>query len=817
MSGGWALWLRWTWRDLRQRWVQVLAIATIIAIGSGVYAGLSSQTAWRRQSYPASYAALAAHDLLVETAEGTDTTAGSLRGAVDAMAHPEWVVDAEERLVLPTQVDAGAVAGRTLLVPGRVVGVDVADGGPHVDRLELTGGRALGADDVGEPRVVLDSHFVEFHELPDTGTITLSGGDVDYVGAGYSPEYFMVASDTVSFLAEAGFAVMFAPLETAQELSGRADAVNQLAVRLAPGVDPAAARAELEAALAASVPDVATTVTPIGEERVYRNLFDDIEGDQRLFNIFSLLVLIGAAFAAFNLTNRVVEAQRREIGIGMALGLDRWKIAVRPVLMGVQVGVLGVVVGAGFGLWVSSLMSDLNQAILPLPVWIDDFQPGSFALASALGVVLVTIATVIPVLRAVRVDPIDAIRPRPGLGATGRGRLARLVGRIPLPGNSIAQFPFRNVVREPRRTLLTVLGIGAALAVLIGLTGMIDSFTRTIDDGEAEILGARPDRATVTLDFFYPVDAPVVTDLAALPEVAAAEPQLDLGGTLLGPDGTEIDTYIGFVPFDSPLWRPTAEEGSLDVDGGIVLARKAADDLGVGPGDTVTLRHPVREGLSYRFVTSELPVAAVHPNPYRFVSYLDLDDASLMGMEGLVNAVSVQPAEGVTLAELKEAVFGQPGVAAVEGVNEVAASIRDTLEELLGFLAILQGFVLLMALLIAFNTSAISSDERRREHATLFAFGLPTRRVMGLMVTESILVGALGTAVGIVAGRVLLAWMVRVLLPDTVPDLRIVVDVAGSTYLTAAVLGIVAVAVAPLLTWRRLGRMDIPSTLRVVE
>ncbi|MEZ5135209.1 MAG: FtsX-like permease family protein [Acidimicrobiales bacterium] len=440
MSGGGALWLRWTWRDLRQRWVQVLAIATIIAIGSGVYAGLSSQTAWRRQSYPASYAALASHDLLVETAEGTDTTAGSLRGAVDAMAHPEWVVDAEERLVLPTQVDAGAVAGRTLLVPGRVVGVDVADGGPHVDRLELTGGRALGADDVGEPRVVLDSHFVEFHELPDTGTITLSGGDVDYVGAGYSPEYFMVASDTVSFLAEAGFAVMFAPLETAQELSGRADAVNQLAVRLAPGVDPAAARAELEAALAASVPDVATTVTPIGEERVYRNLFDDIEGDQRLFNIFSLLVLIGAAFAAFNLTNRVVEAQRREIGIGMALGLDRWKIAVRPVLMGVQVGVLGVVVGAGFGLWVSSLMSDLNQAILPLPVWIDDFQPGSFALASALGGGAGHNRHGHPeVLRAVRVDthrrhpvPARARRHQAGTaGAPGRASRCRATASVP--------------------------------------------------------------------------------------------------------------------------------------------------------------------------------------------------------------------------------------------------------------------------------------------------------------------------------------------------------------------------------------------------
>ena len=815
MNGGILLWLRWTWRDLRQRWVQVVAIAVIIAIGSGVYAGLSSNTAWRQVSYDASYEALAVHDLLATTAESTFAAEGELAAAVDAMEHPEWVQVAEERLVVPTQVDAGDEAGGTLLVPGRIVGVDVSGGGPEVDRLELVGGRALEAADDGEPLVLLDSHFVEHHELPDTGTITVSGGAVDYVGNGYSPEYFMVASETVSFLAEAGFAVMFAPIGTVQALSGRTGEVNQLAVRLADGVDRAAAQDELATALAEVAPDVAVQVTPIDEERTYRNLYDDIDGDQRLFNIFALLILGGAAFAAFNLTNRIVEAQRREIGIGMALGLDRWKIAVRPLLMGVQVGLIGIVVGVGFGLWVGKLMSDLNLAFLPLPVWIDDFQPGRFLLAAGLAFLLVAIATVIPVARAVRVDPIDAIHTRPSVG--GSGGLVPLLHKVPLPGNSIGQFPFRNVVRQPRRTLLTVLGIGAALAVLIGVTGMIDSFTTTIDAGEEAILGDAPDRATVTLDFFYPPDAEVVTDLATVPEVASIEPQLDLGGTFLGPDDTEIDSLIQFVPFDSATWTPTVVEGSLDTDGGIVIAQKAADDLGVAPGDTVRLSHPLRQGLGYTFVESDVPVAAIHPNPYRFVSYMSLDDADLMGMEGLVNAVSVRPADGVTLDQLKEALFGRPGVAAVEGINEVAGSIRDTLEELLGFLAVLQAFVLLMALLIAFNTSSISSDERRREHATMFAFGLPTRTVMRLMVTESVLLGGIGTLVGIVVGRVLLAWLVGVLLPDTVPDLQIRVDVAASTYLTALILGVVAVAVAPLLTWRRLKRMDIPSTLRVVE
>jgi putative ABC transport system permease protein len=49
------LWWKWSWRDLRARWVQVAAIAFIIALGSGIYSGLSSTSEWRRVSYDASF------------------------------------------------------------------------------------------------------------------------------------------------------------------------------------------------------------------------------------------------------------------------------------------------------------------------------------------------------------------------------------------------------------------------------------------------------------------------------------------------------------------------------------------------------------------------------------------------------------------------------------------------------------------------------------------------------------------------------------------------------------------------------------------
>lgn len=70
---------------------------------------------------------------------------------------------------------------------------------------------------------------------------------------------------------------------------------------------------------------------------------------------------------------------------------------------------------------------------------------------------------------------------------------------------------------------------------------------------------------------------------------------------------------------------------------------------------------------------------------------------------------------------------------------------------------------------------------------------------------------------GISLGFLLVGWVANVVLPTTLPDLDVAPAVRGSTFLTAAVLGVVAVTVAPLLTVCKLRRMDLPSTLRVVE
>ena len=808
-------WFRWSLRDLRRRWVQVAAIALVIALGTGTYTGLMSSAEWRRTSYDASYAASDVHDLLVEAAEGTTTDRDRLLAAIGSVEHPEWIAGVTTALAVPVQVDA-STADEQILVPGRLVGVEVEGPGTEVDRLTVLDGRGLAPEDAGEPVVLLDEHFRSSRDLPAEGTLRISGDrEVAWVGAALSPRYFLIGAETGAIFGSQGFAVLYGSQAWAQEVADAPGQVTEAGVRLADGVDVAAARAELEAALADGL-DAAVQVTPLTEERSYRILYDDIDGDQQLFTIFAGLILAGAAFAAFNLTGRIVESQRREIGVGMALGVPSRFLAVRPLLVATEIALLGVVLGVGVGLAMGALMGQVIESFFPLPVWEQPFQVGVYARGTLLGIGLVLAASVWPVRRAVRVDPVDAIRTGPR--TTRSGGLAPLVQRLPLPGRSLAQMPLRDVLRAPRRTVLTALGIAAMIATLIGVLGMVDSFLATVDRGEAEILGRSPDRVTVTLQSFGAADGPEVQAVADTPGVATAEAGLRIGGTV-STDADSFDVALDVIDLSpDALWAPTPVAGSLVTDEpSLVLSQKAVDDLGVDVGDTVSFRHPLRDGLGYRWVESEVPVGAVHPNPYRFVAYMDLAHASLFDLEGIVNLIEVRPEPGTDVEALRRALFGLDGVGSVQPVAEIVEVIRDTIAQVLDILVLVQWAVLLLAVLIAFNSSSIGADERAREHATMFAFGVPARTVLGLAVVESAIVGVVATAIGVLVGLGLLQWMVTALIPTTLPDLLVVRDVSASTFATAALLGIVAVALAPVLTLRKLRRMDIPSTLRVVE
>ncbi|HEX5950148.1 MAG TPA: FtsX-like permease family protein [Actinomycetota bacterium] len=810
-------WLRWSGRELRRRWHQVAVTALVIAIGTGVWAGLGSTGAWRIGSYTASFERLSMHDLRVVLQPGSFASAGSLSDALRRMDHPGWVDVAEERLLTSTQVDA-STGGRTILVRGRLVGVDVSGGGPHVDALQGTGGRTLAPVDGGSAVALLEDHFAEYHELPASGRLTLAGGrTVRYVGTALTPEYFIVNDEAtvMSWMAESSFAVVFMPLASAQAVSGHEGSVNDLVLRLVDGVDPEAARDEVERAFAAALPELGVTVKTMAEDPSYEMLFGDAESDRGTMNALAALVLAAAVFAAFNLTSRIVEAQRREIGIGMALGVRRWGLAIRPLVIGAEIAVLGVVFGIGMGWLVGRAMSAAINDMLPMPVWETPFQAGRFAGAAVLGFVLPLLATAWPVWRAVRVPPVDAIRT--GHLAARGGGLAPLVKRLPLPGGTFGQLPLRNVLRAPRRTIVTALGMGAAIAAMIGFVGLLDSLNATLDRGEREAVQDQPERATVELDGFVRLDAEVVTAVRAAEPVARAEPVLRFPG-MLTVRGTEIAAVVEVLDLQSPIWHPSlVQRAPADGLPSIVLAEKAAEDLDVTAGDAVVLRHPRPTGPDvFEIASTRLRVVGVHPGPLRPLAFVEIADAEALGLGGIANGLQVIPAPGASVGDVQRSLFEVPGVASVQSVDTTVVVLRDLIERFAGIIQAVEVFVALLALLVAFNAASINVDERAREHATMFAFGLRPRTLLRMTGCEGLLVGSASAAVGVGIGILALGLILQVAVADS-PEVGVIRALAPGTILLAVGIGVVAAVAAAVLTGRRLRRMDVPSTLRVME
>ena len=158
-------------------------------------------------------------------AEGADAAEGEMLAVLGRPAGPGHGGHRRGAVDRPPPRSTRRTADETILVPGRIVGMDVSDGGPHVNDVYVAEdeGRDLAAADDGAP-VALARAELRRLLRPAAGGRGPRGGRPrrsTTVGIGMAPEYFLVMTEEGGFFAEADFAALFTSLATAQDLAGR--------------------------------------------------------------------------------------------------------------------------------------------------------------------------------------------------------------------------------------------------------------------------------------------------------------------------------------------------------------------------------------------------------------------------------------------------------------------------------------------------------------------------------------------------------------------------------------------------------------------
>ena len=135
-------------------------------------------------------------------------------------------------------------------------------------------------------------------------------------------------------------------------------------------------------------------------------LYDDFSGDISVVGLvasFGLVALLLATAGVYGVISYSVSRRDREIGIRMALGAGRPHVLAMIVRQGLTPVVVGLSLGLTGGFVASRLMAGILYGIGPN-------DPVTFIGVPAVLATVAVLASLVPAIRATRVDPLDVIR-----------------------------------------------------------------------------------------------------------------------------------------------------------------------------------------------------------------------------------------------------------------------------------------------------------------------------------------------------------------------------------------------------------------------
>ncbi|MGI5191043.1 ABC transporter permease [Promicromonospora sp. CA-289599] len=415
---------------------------------------------------------------------------------------------------------------------------------------------------------------------------------------------------------------------------------------------------------------------------------------------------------------------------------------------------------------------------------------------------------------------------------------------------------FRNAFRSRLRTTLTVLAIFIGAFTLSLTNGLGTGVNRYLDDTVASV--GVDDVMTVTKTNedaptdggpteYDPnqieADGPPGTTTTALTDddidtiadvdgVLGVDPTKSvLADYVQHDDGTKYQLSISqFVP-GMEVELASGQQVDLDAaDPELVLPESYVEPLGLGSdsdavGQTVTLA--VTDGTGTQVTTDATVVGVAEPGVVTMSGAIpnDVLTEKLYDLQ-TTGAPEAETARYAQASVSFDATAGEEATTALQDRLEDAGFTASTLEDQLGAItSVIDGIVLVLngfaviALIAAgigiVNTLFMAVQERTREVGLMKAMGLSSGRVFSLFSIEAVVIGLIGSAVGVL-GAIGVGQLVNGVAGDLLVDLPGLTLIAfDPVSIATVVLGVMAIAfLAGTLPALRAARQDPISSLR---
>ena len=327
-------------------------------------------------------------------------------------------------------------------------------------------------------------------------------------------------------------------------------------------------------------------------------------------------------------------------------------------------------------------------------------------------------------------------------------------------------------------TVLAVAGVVLMTVVYFGMVGSMENgiyarVTQNVGHLQVHVDGYRDERefSDLLVRSAGEVQETIGTVAGADIEVLSA---LEVPGLLEGDGRSRGVLLLGTEqPAESRerFARRNLSEGELPTDGdleGIALGENLAKALKVGIGDTVYMYAPGTEGYGAAAYTVTGLLSLGDPAFEARTGYISLAAAQELAAPDAVGRFELllpnytQLADDENLPAVRDRIQAELGSdLLVETWREVDPSLATYLDIITPSTAIFTGIFFILAGLLVMNTVYLSLIERVREFGVIMAVGASKRKVMGMVVSESMLLCFTGALIGAIIGLAIVAMMSR--------------------------------------------------------
>lgn len=574
--------------------------------------------------------------------------------------------------------------------------------------------------------VVVHESFAKAHDLRtgDSFFITLKGQKrhVFVSGIGISPEYVFALSPVAPLPDDRHFGVLWMAREEMSSLLNLDGAFNSLSVHVESSASVPEVKSRLEQLLA-----------PFGGRGIYDRkmqlshmfLDDEIRQQKSMATVVPGIFVLVAAFILHTVMSRLIGLHRTQIAALKALGyysrsivLYYWKLV--SVILALGTGP-GLIAAYFIGQWYALLY----EKYFRFPSIDFSLSQESIVLGLLVGFIPGWMASSLALLQVFSLNPAEAMRP-PMPAPIHRSLLQFL--RALTPKDIQSKMTFRNLFFRPWRTLLTILGVSAATAILIN-----GHFWTDIVNYMIEKQFHQRNREDLEIQLLHPRSPEVISEISRLPGISYVE----------GARAAPVKIRFGNFTKDSAIIASELQTGAKP----LLLEKK--DLRNIPPGETLVseffkTQWGLKVGDLLQIEPSEkasppfrVPVAGFIEDVVGATVYVNKRDLHKWLQEApSINMLfaKIDPNQAAsTYIKLKSF----PEVVAVNIKQRLYESFTENLSQMiLTFTMILVSFAITISGSVLFNMARISLSEKSWELASLKIIGLTTQEIFLVVFLE---------------------------------------------------------------------------------